>query len=273
MLALAFSLVACISTTNKDAAVDTADTATDTASDTADTVDTGDTTDTQDTGDTVDTTDTSDTVDTDTGSSGEGTPVSALAAGDLVISEIMHNPHGLSVDSGGADSSDLTGEWLEIYNASGSDVNLNGLVLADADATNPQAYTLRENVVVRAGSYVVLGNSTDRGQNGDVAVAAAWDSMSFSLGNSGDEVILKVGSTVIDAVYYTNQDTDGDTFKDWPDTKGYSMTLGTLDAASNDDFNSWCLATSAYGPAISYPDHGDTNHGTPGAANDACAAR
>jgi hypothetical protein len=272
MIVLAFSLIACITTT-KDVAdtSDTLDTAADSGSDTADSG--TDTTDTADSGtDTSDSgadsgTDTSDTG-ADTGGGGGGTGLDGLVAGDLVISEIMKNPHGLAIDGASADISDLTGEWFEIYNASGDDLNLRGLELADLDATDPDAHAITGDVFVGAGEYVVLGNSTDMTANGEVPVAYAWAADGFSLGNNADEIVLRVGGVVIDQVVYTPTD--------FPDYKGYAMELSVLDALSNDTGSNWCEATTAYGPVIAYPGSAyrgvDRQYGTPGVANDVCVA-
>ncbi len=271
MIALLISLVACITTT-KDVAdtSDTADTAGDTGSDTSDSgADTTDTTDTAETGDTG--TDTGAETGTDTSDSGTdtgngGSDLDGLMAGDLVITEIMKNPHGLAVDGSSADISDLTGEWFEIYNASGADLNLRGLELADLDATDPDAHSLSQDVFVEAGAYVVLGNSTDMTANGQVPVAYAWAADGFSLGNNTDEIVLRVGGVVIDQVVYTPTVL--------PDYKGYAMELSVLDAVANDTGSNWCEATTAYGPVIAFPGTAyrgvDRQYGTPGAANDPC---
>jgi hypothetical protein len=276
MTALVLSLFACITTTTKDVTdtSDTADTAADTGSDTSDSgADTTDTTDTAETGDTaVDTGDTgtdtgADTSDSGTDTGNGGSDLDGLVAGDLVISEIMKNPHGLAVDGSSADISDLTGEWFEIFNASGADLNLRGLELADLDATDPDAHTISQDVFVEAGAYIVLGNSTDMTANGQVPVAYAWAADGFSLGNNTDEIVLRVGGVVIDQVVYTPTD--------FPDYKGYAMELSVLDAVANDTGSNWCEATSAYGPVIAFPGTGyrgvDRQYGTPGAANDPCA--
>jgi hypothetical protein len=279
MIAFALSLLACFPTTKED----TGDTALDTASGGGetgeDTVDTsGDDTGGGDSGAETGNIDTgsdsggTDTGGGDTGSGGPSVGISELAAGDLVVTEVMFNPHGLSAGGDGSDSSDSTGEWFEIYNAKDVAVNLRGLVLTDVDSTRAQTHTIASDVVVAAGSYVVLGNSTSRSVNGDVPVAYAWPADgSWTLGNNaGDEIVLKAGSLVIDAVAYTNADSDGDGVKDWPDVKGFSMSLNVLDASGNDLPANWCLPVDTFGPEIVYDVGGNRQHGTPGAANGGC---
>ena len=54
----------------------------------------------------------------DEGAAGSVLTVDQLVAGDLVVTEIMNNP---------AVVTDNVGEWFEIYNNSGREINLNGL--------------------------------------------------------------------------------------------------------------------------------------------------
>ena len=79
--------------------------------------------------------------------------VDSLSAGDLVVSEIMHDPDAVL---------DYRGEWFEIYNASSDSVDLNGLVVEDASG---QQFTVGSSVVVAASGYVVLGTRINTGQN------------------------------------------------------------------------------------------------------------
>ena len=72
-----------------------------------------------------------------------------LLPGDLVISEIMANPPG-------ADSQQ---EWFELYNASSSDINLEGLVLVSSavDGASAKPHTMGD-VTLAGGEYLVVGN-------------------------------------------------------------------------------------------------------------------
>ena len=67
-----------------------------------------------------------------------------LSAGDLVISEIMHDPVQVF---------DYRGEWVEIYNNSADTVNLNGLILSD---NSGDSETISSDVTVAAGAYALL---------------------------------------------------------------------------------------------------------------------
>jgi hypothetical protein len=171
-----------------------------------------------------------------------------LAVGDLVINEIFKEP--LASGAG-------AGEWFEIYNASGVDVDLKGLEIFDTDAiTKGNLIAITSSVVVADGGLAVLGRNGDTGTNGGVTLDYAYGS-GHTLGNGADEVFLGNGSTVLDSIAYDNG-------ASWPDSAGASFGLAEVsqDATSNDDGANWCLAASTFGA-------GDL--GTPGTANDSCS--
>ena len=165
--------------------------------------------------------------------------------GDLVITEIMQNPAAVS---------DAAGEWFEITNVSGTNIDLDGWTIADEDFDS-HVITNSGPLVVPAGGALVLGNNGDGVSNGGVTVAYQYSGMFLS--NSADEVLLvDPNATVFDQVNYDG----GPVF---PDPTGASMSLSG-DATSrteNDDGANWCQADAPYGA-------GDL--GTPGAANPTC---
>ena len=67
------------------------------------------------------------------------------ARAEIIISEIMFNP---------SYASDTYSEWIEVYNASGSSVNLDGLVVDDDDGSSG---TVESSAVIAAGGYALLG--------------------------------------------------------------------------------------------------------------------
>ncbi|MBN2495811.1 MAG: right-handed parallel beta-helix repeat-containing protein [Deltaproteobacteria bacterium] len=166
----------------------------------------------------------------------------AVSEGDLVISEIMTNPAAVS---------DSVGEWFEIHNPTGADIDIEGFTFADND---DESFTVQGGpVIVAAGGYLVLGRSDDLQANGGVSVDYVYSG--FLLANNIDEIVIWAGGAEIDRVEY-----DATSF---PLGSGASTSLSPdrLDHLSNDDGESWCAATS---PLTG----GDL--GTPGAANDAC---
>ena len=170
------------------------------------------------------------------------------AVGDLVINEAMVDPAVLA---------DTSGEWIEIYNATGSDIDLEGMMLLDADSDSHQ---IASSVVVPAGGYAVL-----------VVSAAAlpsydYEYSGYTLANTTDEIIIATygtdgtDGTVIDDVYYTTG---------WPRSSGNGMALDVAlqDAVNNDLVGSWAAAD-----CICTLDNSTTSitydQGTPGGDND-----
>jgi hypothetical protein len=152
-----------------------------------------------------------------------------MAAGDLVISEIMQNPAAVP---------DAAGEWFEVLNVSGLDANLDGLEITDFAL---DTFTVSGPVLLRASERAVFARSADPALNGglpvDVELGAA-----VTLANGVDELHLVANSTIIDSVAWDN----GTTF---PDPNGASMELGSayLDATDNDAGIHWSEATIPYG--------------------------
>ena len=156
----------------------------------------------------------------------------------LVITEIMANP---------AAQSDAAGEYFEVFNAGTSPADLAGLVVADQGS---DSFTVDGPLVVAAGSRVVFGKSaTAAGGTVDHVYGSG-----MNLTNSSDEIVLSLGSDVIDAVAY-----DGS----FPAAAGRAIELsGQQTASANDDPLSWCLSDSPLG---------DGDFGTPGAGPGPCA--
>ena len=170
-------------------------------------------------------------------------PAQAASPGDVVINEIMQNPSAVW---------DSNGEWLELFNSTSSDVDINGWTIRDDDYDS-HAIDNGGPLIIPAGGYLVLGNNGDPGTNGGVAVGYAYGS-NWYLANGSDEVVLLDGAlTEIDRVEYD----DGATF---PDPNGAAMALQDP-ALDNNVGANWCTASTPYG---------DGDSGTPGAAND-CA--
>ncbi len=185
--------------------------------------------------------DTDTDTDTDPHSAGGGPiPVDQLGPGDLVITEIHRDPDAVA---------DEAGEWFELQNVSGADVELQGLELLD-DGTD--FATVTQALVVPNGGFVVLGRDADLGANGGVSLDAVFSGL--SLGNGDDELILQAGGGVLDRVAWDSS---------WPDVTGAAMSLdaGSTTASANDSAGAWCPAVDPYGS-------GDL--GTPRSANPGC---
>lgn len=161
----------------------------------------------------------------------------APRAGELVVSEVMADPYAVA---------DATGEWFEVVNVSSAELDLSGLLVRDDER---DAFTIAGALLVRPGGRVVLGVSADRRANGGAPVDYAYTGM--VLANSGDEINLVLGSTLIDRVAW------------WGASSGRSVSLdaSSTSATANDDASRWCDATTTFGSG---------DRGTPGSANGAC---
>ena len=100
-----------------------------------------------------------------------------------------------------------------------------------------------------------MGVNSDETTNGGVIVDYVYSYDDFQLGNNNDQIILENGNGILDTVEYTDAD--------FPDDKGYSLSLNpnNLNASDNDDGANWCGAISALSGG---------DFGTPSAENDPC---
>ncbi len=162
-------------------------------------------------------------------------------SGDVVITEIMQDPAAVS---------DTTGEWIELYNASGRVIDLNGWTVRDAGVDHHRIQAGGPLLIV-PGEYLVLGREADSAVNGGVVVD--YDYSGFLLGNDADEIILLDGANnEVDRVAYDG----GDAF---PNPTGASMTL--LDVTLDNS-----LGASWGASWLPWPG-GAGDFGSPGAAN------
>ncbi len=174
------------------------------------------------------------TFDLDGGGGSGGTPL-------VVINEIMQNPDAVT---------DANGEWLELYNAGASSVDIGGWTLRDDGS---DSHVIAGSLVIPAGGYAVLGRNGDPGTNGGYTPDYVYSG--FTLANTVDEIVLEDGNgAIVDRVDYTGT-------SPWPNPTGASMELAATNLDNNVGSN-WALATTRGG---SYSGAGD--FGTPGAAN------
>lgn len=162
-------------------------------------------------------------------------------AGELVINEIMQAPDR---------SYDNDGEWFEIHNRSGVDLDLVDCTVESGTASGPESFIVRGTPQVPTGAYFTFARSASPGFTPDYDYAGL-----INLNDSIDYVRIVCDGTEVDRVDYD----DGATF---PDPVGASMSF---DPAGFPDFNGygnyWCTSTSVFG-------FGD--YGTPGMVNDPC---
>lgn len=95
----------------------------------------------------------------------------------IFISEFLADPKAVS---------DSNGEWIELYNAGSSTVNLRGWTLADLGSDQ---HVLQTDLPIAPGQYLVLGRNSDSATNGGVTVDYVYTGI--NLANQQDEIILR----------------------------------------------------------------------------------
>ena len=142
----------------------------------------------------------------------------------LVITDVMQNPQL---------TSDYSGEWFELHNPGAAPIDIAGWMIKDDDRDR---FVVPSSVVVPAGGYAVLGNSSVA--NGNVVLDFAYGG-SMQLQNDWDELaIADAHGILVDRLAWDN----GRTF---PDPDGASMSL--IDPnADNANGAAWCTATSSW---------------------------
>lgn len=167
----------------------------------------------------------------------------APKVGDLVFSELM-----VRAKSGTGDD----GEWIELTNVSKASIDLEGLALVYKGGTSVKLTGKGKPLTVKPGARFVIGRSTNAAKNFGAKIDYVQTQVAMS--NSGATLDIKLGKVVIDAVKYTKSSV----------TLGVALqlSLSKIDAKSNDDIKSWCLATKGYGTS--------GLKGTPGTENLPC---
>jgi hypothetical protein len=134
--------------------------------------------------------------------------------GLLLISEVLYDHAG----------TEPTGEWIEIYNASGAAINLTNFKIGDEETQGggEGMYRFPDGVVIPDGGVMVIANQATTffaayGFNPDYELNptdpnvpdmikyTTWASGSVNLANAGDEVLLlDPGDHLVDAVSWGN---------------------------------------------------------------------
>jgi hypothetical protein len=173
--------------------------------------------------------------------------ITVAEPGDLVFSEMMVNPQVVA---------DEVGEWVELYNTSGAQIQVTGYNFRDDDT---DSWILEGVMIVEPYSYFVLCANTDPSVNGGVP-CDAWFKRStqgdgLALANNPDELVLaRPDGVEIDWLHYTNEW--------WVAGASIGVDPGFLDGGSNDDVTHWCVQTTVT--------MSGGEAGTPGVENDPC---
>ncbi|MBK7155796.1 MAG: lamin tail domain-containing protein [Sandaracinaceae bacterium] len=182
----------------------------------------------------------------DAGECWDGTSARAIVTpvvGDLYINEVMPNPTA---------ASEGPSEWFELVAT--ADVDLNGLVVANAATTLPELGG-DDCLAVTADQFVVFARGTDASANGGLpAVDFVYSQSAPTLGllNTNGTLSISHESVLLDAVTWTAT----------LDGRSRSLIAGqTTPHVDNDTLTNWCNETVLYGPMA------NGNAGTPGSAN------
>lgn len=115
--------------------------------------------------------------------------------GDVVINEFLAVNNFGETDENGKHE-----DWIELYNNTNSVLNLSGLYLSD-DYTNPTKYTFPNNTIIQPNGFLTIW--ADEGNVNGTALHS-----NFKLLDSGEEIILSKGSTVLDSISFGFQGAD-----------------------------------------------------------------
>ncbi len=161
--------------------------------------------------------------------------------GDLIITEIMYNPDTLS---------DTEGEWIEIYNASDADIDLQNIVITRP--ANGAEHVINEQVIMAPGTYAVLSRTASAVDNPDYVYGS-----SISLLNSGDEISIRnTSGTTICTIDYGAAGFPGGIAGCSIQLSGNHLNIGDATSGAN-----WCNSTTLYSTG---------DYGTPAIENLEC---
>ncbi len=138
--------------------------------------------------------------------------------GDLVINEFLASNNFGQTDENGKHE-----DWIELHNTTSTVLNVSGLYLSD-DYTNPTKYTFPNNTIIPANGFLTIWADEDN-MNGEALHS------NFKLLNSGEEIILSKGTTVLDSISFGFQGADISIAR-CPDG------IGAFAASSNPTYNS-----------------------------------
>jgi hypothetical protein len=171
--------------------------------------------------------------------------------GDVIINEVMW--------MGSTESSD--DEWIELYNDTGSEIDLSNWVLENAGNGD---LTLPEGSSIPAGGYFLIGNfASDDGDSAlsDSNVSVDWVTTDLELDNSGEALVLKD---------YLDNTIDETPSGSWPAGEdGDQNKSMERDDVSGDGSNpaNWHTCTDAECNDTTYWDVEGDDYGTPASEN------
>ncbi|MEE2828759.1 MAG: lamin tail domain-containing protein [Myxococcota bacterium] len=175
----------------------------------------------------------------------------AAGAGDLVFSELL-------IASGSGEAR----EWIEVYNPTGSAVDITGCTLADETGS-----TTLDPLTVQPGTYAILSKISSCVVYDDAGVCTRTADLVYSsltLNNTTDSVTLTCDSVVVDTVSYDWSDFDDDCLAPGDGHCTANLRPEASDANSNDLWpDNWCVPPET---EVTYDANGDVVLATPAEA-------
>ncbi|MDP6931285.1 MAG: MopE-related protein [Myxococcota bacterium] len=166
------------------------------------------------------------------------------AEGDLTLTEFMAETTAVA---------NYNGEWFELYNGSGRNLDLEGLEIAGENG----GLQVETSLVVGDGDYLVFAVSDDPDGTGGVEVDFVYDHDDLSMDHTDDTLTLSYDGVTIDSVTW-------DSTSEWSIAKDYAhqANLNAFDNGwANDLPHNWCSSDTLMASG---------QYGTPGAGNGFC---
>lgn len=123
------------------------------------------------------------------------TNLSQPLIGDVVINEFLAANNFGAVDENGKHE-----DWIELYNTTNSALNLSGMYLSD-DYTNPTKYVFPNNTIIQPNSFLTIWADEDN-------INGMTLHCNFKLLDSGEEIVLSKGASILDSVSFGFQGAD-----------------------------------------------------------------
>jgi len=117
------------------------------------------------------------------------------AAGEVVINEFLAVNNFGETDENGKHE-----DWIELYNTTNSALNLSGMYLSD-DFANPTKYTVPNNTIIQPNGFLTIWADEDN-------VNGMTLHCNFKLLDSGEEIVLSKGASILDSVSFGFQGAD-----------------------------------------------------------------
>ena len=188
---------------------------------------------------------------TDGGGSDGPAAVTPTLAGQIVITELMHNAASISDD---------LGEWFEIYNPSPAVTY--DLFGCEARDLNPPGKIIDTHLLLPPLGFKVLAVSATPGFTPDYVYTTVATNPEVKFDNQGaDQAQLFCGGVLIDVFAYPLAVAAGD-------GRAFNLDPDHFNAVDNDSMANWCLSRNSM-TGDAYENSGP-NYGTPGRANTQC---